>query len=251
MTAASGTEIRKSICTICDPMSQCGVDLHIRDRNIVYVEGTKENPHNAGTLCSKGAALRQYVYNPERIKTPLQRTGPRGSNTFRPLSWDEALDIIAKNLLSAKKDHGPESVAFYVGYPKYMRPFVQRLTHTFGSPNYLTESSTCAQAMFMAQRLVLGAPAGPDLRHTQCILVWSANPFHSNTSVARQLLDAKDRGISLIVVDPRRSPTAKIADIHLQNRPGTDGALALAMAHVIIKENLHDKGFCHYPCARI
>ena len=141
-------------------MSQCGVDLHVSNGTIVKVEGTKENPHNAGTLCSKGAALRQYVYRRDRIKTPLKRIGPRGSNNFEPISWDEALRTVAKNLLAAKKDYGPESTAFYVGYPKYMRPFVHRLTHAFGSPNYLTESSTCNQAMVIAQKLIFGIPGG-------------------------------------------------------------------------------------------
>ena len=85
--------------------------------------------------------------------------------------------------------------------------------------------------------------AGPDVRHTRCLLVWSGNPFYSNTPAAGHLLDALDRGIKLVVVDPRRTPFAARADIHLQLRPGTDGALALGMANVILEEGLHDAGF--------
>ncbi|HEY5529232.1 MAG TPA: molybdopterin-dependent oxidoreductase, partial [Thermoleophilia bacterium] len=102
---------------------------------------------------------------------------------------------------------------------------------------------TCHTAMAMAFRLVYGQPAGPDVRNTRCLLVWSANPFYSNTPNARGLLDARDRGMKLIVVDPRKTPMASLADVHLQLKPGTDGALALGMANVIIEEGLYDRDF--------
>lgn len=238
----AAVEIRKSICTICDPQTQCGLDLHILDGEIVRVEGSQENPHNAGSLCSKGAATRQYVYNEERLKTPMRRIGPRGSGHFEPISWDEALDEVASKLQGIKKAYGPESVAFFAGYPKWMRPFLQRLAHSFGSPNFLTESSTCAQAMVMAQKLN-GTPGMPDIKNSSCLLVWSSNPFHSNTGKARQLLEARKRGLKIITVDPRVTPLTAQSDLHLQLRPGTDGALALAMAHVILSEGLHDEEF--------
>jgi len=239
----TGIEVRKSVCTICDPTTQCGLDCYVSNERIIKVEGSKENPHSAGTLCSKGAATRQYVYHEDRIRTPLKRVGPRGSGEFTPISWDEALDTVVANLERLKTESGPESVVFFVGYPKHMRPFVQRLALQYGSPNYATESSTCHTAMAMAFRLVYGQPAGPDVRNTRCLLVWSANPFYSNTPSARGLLDARDRGMKLIVVDPRKTPMASLADVHLQLKPGTDGALALGMANVIIEEGLYDRDF--------
>ncbi len=239
----TGIEIRKSICAICDPTTQCGLDCYVSEERIIKVEGSKENPHSRGTLCSKGAATRQYVYNEDRIRTPLKRVGPRGSGQFEPISWDEALETITANLERLKAESGPESVVFFVGYPKQMRPFVQRLALQYGSPNYATESSTCHTATAMAFQLVFGQEAGPDVYNTRCLLVWSANPLHSNTPSAGHLLDARDRGMKLIVVDPRKSPLASLADVHLQLKPGTDGALALGMAHVIIHENLYDRDF--------
>ena len=143
MAEHSEVQVRKTICSICNPISHCGMDAHVKDGVVIRVEGTKENPHNAGTLCSKGAAVRQYIYHPDRIMTPLLRTGERGSGDFQPISWDEALDRIADRLLTIKKESGPESVVFYAGYPKWMRPFLKRLALSFGSPNYCTESSTC------------------------------------------------------------------------------------------------------------
>jgi len=239
----TGIEVRKSICTICDPTTQCGLDLYVKDGKIIKVEGSKENPYSMGTLCSKGAANRQYIYSEDRLKTPLKRTGPRGSGKFEPISWDEALNTIAANCNKIKKQNGPEAVVFFAGYTKYFRPYLKRLAHSFGSPNYLTESSTCYQATVMAQKLTFGLPGRPDLKNTRCLLVWSANPFHTNPGNARALLSGKERGMKLIVVDPRETPTTALADIHLQVRPGTDGALALAMANVIITDKLYDQDF--------
>jgi len=239
----TGIEIRKSICAICDPGPLCGLDLYVKDEKIIKVEGSEKHPSNLGTLCVKGASLRQYIYHEDRIKTPLKRVGARGSDKFESISWDEALNTIVDKFNAIKKENGPESVVFFSGFTKYFRPYLKRLAHSFGSPNYLTESSTCYQAMAMAQTLVFGTPSGPDLMNTRCLLIWTANPFHSGHSNARAVLKGKERGMKLIVVDPRKTPTAAIADIHLQLRPGTDGALALSMANVIINENLYDKDF--------
>ena len=241
--SGTGVEVRKSICTICDPQTQCGLDLHVKDGKIVKVEGSKEHPYSVGTLCSKGAATRQYIYSEDRLKTPLKRTGPRGSGKFEPISWDEALDTIAAKLNEIKLQNGPESVVFFSGYTKYFRPYLKRLAHSFGSPNYLTESSTCHRATAMAQKLTFGLPGGPDLKNTRCLLVWSANPFYTNPGNARAILKGRERGMKLIVVDPRETPTTALADIHLPVRPGTDGALALSMANVIIHEKLYDRDF--------
>jgi anaerobic selenocysteine-containing dehydrogenase len=239
----SGVEIRKSICTICDPSTLCGLDLHVKDGKIIKVEGSKEHPNSLGTLCPKGAANRQYIYSEDRLKTPLKRTGPKGSRQFEPISWNEALGTIAAKLNEIKEQNGPESVAFFSGYTKYYRPYLKRLAHSFGSPNYLTESSTCHQATVMAQKLTFGLPGGPDLKNTGCLIVWSANPFHTSPSRARAILKGKERRMKLIVVDPRETPTTALADIHLPVRPGTDGALALSMANVIIREQLYDRDF--------
>ena len=243
MGEATGIEVKKSICAICDPTTQCGLDCYVKDGRVVKVEGTLENPQNVGTLCAKGAAQRQWVYHEERVRTPLKRVGPRGSGQMVPISWEEALDTIAGKLQQIKAESGPESVVFYCGYPKQPRPFLQRLAMQYGSPNYGTESSSCFTAALMAWRLNYGAMAGPDLANTKCALIWGKNLFHSGTTASRHLLNARERGVKFIVVDPRATGLNSIADIHLALRPGTDGALALAMADVIISEGLYDREF--------
>ena len=239
----TGIEVKKSLCSICDSGAYCGIDLYVKNGEIIKVEGTLEHMQNRGTLCPKGAATRQYVYSSDRLKTPLRRIGKKGEGKFEEISWDEAYAVIAGKLREAKSANGPESVAFYVGYPKWMRPFVQRLSVSYGSPNYCSESSTCNKAMMQAWKLVFGTGAMPDMRNTNCSLIWSGNPMHSNTPMAEPLIEKKNSGMKLIVVDPRLTPTAALADIHLQLRPGTDGALALGIANVIVGEGLFDKDF--------
>src|SRR5664279_2503552 len=102
--AKTGIEVRKTICSICNPHSHCGIDAYVKEGVIVKVEGTKENPHSEGTLCSKGNATRQYVYHKDRIRTPLIRKGERGSGQFIPISWKEALDLIASRLLKVREE---------------------------------------------------------------------------------------------------------------------------------------------------
>ncbi|MDR1019357.1 MAG: molybdopterin-dependent oxidoreductase [Synergistaceae bacterium] len=239
----TGIEVKKSLCTICDPLTQCGLDVYVADGRIIKIEGSEEHPFNKGALCAKGAANRQYVYHENRIKTPLRRVGPRGSDTFEPISWDEALDVIGEGCVSAKSEYGSESVIFFSGYTKYFRPYLRRLARSFGSPNYCTESSTCFMAMAMAQKLVFGAPGGPDMANTDCLMVWSSNPYHTAHGRGAAIDRALSRGMKMIVVDPRQTPTTSRADIHLRPRPGTDGALALSMANVIIGENIYDADF--------
>ena len=241
--AESGIEVRKTICSICNPLSHCGIDAYIKDGVVIKVEGSKENPHNQGTLCSKGAANRQYIYHPDRIRTPLLKKGARDSGEFEPVSWEDALDIIADRLLRTKETSGPESVAFYAGYPKWMRPFLKRFAHSFGSPNYCSESSTCSAGALLASKLNYGVAARPEIPKSKCLLVWSTNPFYSNTSTVRKLLDVMEKGLKVIEVGPLITPVTPHADIHLRIRPGTSGALALSMAHVIMEEGLFDREF--------
>lgn len=236
--------IKKSVCAICDPQTQCGLSLYVQDGKIIKVEGDENQPYGQGTLCPKGAATRQYVYNPDRIKTPLKRVGERGSGEFVPISWEEAYEEIARNFLPLKEAGRPEEVAFFSGYTKIFRPWLKRLTHSFGSPNYLSESSSCAKGMLMGQKLVYGCGAGPDFGGgIGCLLIWSSNPFYSNPGKTRTILKALEGGTKLIVVDSRDTPTTKRAHIHLKPRHGTDGALALSMAYVMITEGLLDDDF--------
>lgn len=236
----TGITVKKSVCGICDPQ-QCGLSLYVKDGVIIKTEGNENHLASTGSLCSKGASTRQYVYNDKRIKTPLRRVGERGEGKFEPITWEEAMEEIASRLQEIKDKYGPESVMFTTGYAKYYRPFLKRLAMQFGSPNYLSEACVCMEATIIAQKLVYGVrDDNPDLDNTDCLLVWSTNPYHTGVVVAKSIEKQLKRGMKMIVVDPRITPTSSRADLHLRLRPGTDGALALAMANVIITEDLID-----------
>jgi anaerobic selenocysteine-containing dehydrogenase len=235
--------ILKTFCSICNPHSHCGINAHVEHGELVGVEGMPEHPANQGTLCSKGAASRQYVYAKNRLKYPMIQRGERGSKDWKRISWEEAFSVIASRLNGIRSQYGPESVVFFAGYPKWYRPFLQRLAIAFGSPNFCTESSTCNSSPTVAAKVTYGYFGAPDLPRTRCLLAWSSNPFYTNATLARHLLDQKEKGMKIIAVDPRVSAFAEKADIHLQLRPGTDGALALGMIKVLIEEGLYDRSF--------
>ena len=240
--AETGIEVRRTICDICCPSFHCGVDAYVKNGQIIKLEGTAEHPVNHGLLCAKGLAGRQYLYREDRIKTPLRRVGPRGEGKFEPISWDEALDEIATRLLELRERNGPESVVFFSGYSKWYRPYLHRLCHSFGSLNYATESSQCMTSTFLQWLVVTGnVMSGPDTANAGVYLGWAFNPYHSRHLAALGVEKARERGMKVIIVDPRDTVAAqRLADIHLRPRAGTDGALALGLAHVLIAEGLVD-----------
>jgi anaerobic selenocysteine-containing dehydrogenase len=235
-------EIRRSICDMC-ALGRCGIEVFVKDGRATRVRPCKDYPN--GPLCVKGNSILHQLYHPDRLKYPMKRTNPKGSSRagWQRISWDEALGTIAGNLAKIKQMHGAEKVLFYAGDPKDpVRPNLQRLALKFGSPNYGTESSTCHRATVLATSLN-GAGSAGLTPSTRAVIIWAHNPAWSMAREMQELVNAKERGVKIIDVDPRMTPTTRLADIHLQLRPGTDGALALGMARVIINERLYDKEF--------
>lgn len=239
--------------TFCDACTTpfCGIKAHVKEGKITKIESWENFPN--GPLCAKGYATLQTEYSPARLGYPLMRTNPKGSPDpgWIRISWEKAYEIIAQKLKEIREKYGPESVLFYVGDPKEPRLAVSRLASVFGSPNYGTESSTCYRAAALASQLVFGvtsaamaAAMGSISEQTKSILIWGTNPAWTSHTLMPRLFAAKSRGVKFIVIDPRRTPTAeKLADIHLRPRPGTDGALALGMAEIVIERGLYDKNF--------
>jgi len=240
--AAGGEEIRRSICDMCC-LGRCGIEVFVKEGRATRVQPFKDYPNSP--ICVKGNSILFQLYHPDRLKYPMKRTKPKGSSNagWQRITWDEALETIAGNLTKIKQKYGAEKVLFYAGDPKDpVRPNLQRLALKFGSPNYGTESSVCHRATYVAQSLN-GAGSAALTTATKAVIIWANNPAWSQARSMGELLTAKDRGVKIIDVDPRMAPTTKLADIHLQLRPGTDGALALGMSRVIINEKLYDKEF--------
>ena len=242
--AETGIEVKKSICDICSPTCHCGLDVYVKDGEVIKIEGSKDHPHSQGALCPKGAANRQYLYREDRLHTPMKRVGPKGSGRFAEITWEEAYAEIAKNLNKIKAESGADSVAFVSGFSKWYRPIFKRFAYAFGSINYATESSCCFDSMVMAWKTTTGMFSVPDVAHAKVFLGWALNPYYSNHLTARDVQMYKEHGGKVIIVDPRVTPAVdKLADIHLQLRPGTDGALALGMAKIIIENGWQDQEF--------
>ena len=237
----TGIVIRSGCCDICAPGPHCGVDAYVKDGIIVKLEGAAGHPTNHGMLCPKGQAGRQYVYRADRIRTPLKKT----EGGFVPISWEEALDTIADRLNTFKADSGAESVAFFSGYSKWYRPYLQRLAYAFGTPNYGTESSACFTATTMSWQLATGYDAvNADLANANIYLGWCSNPYHGIYLMVDGLQKRKAQGMKIIIVDARVSTAVdKLADLHLCPRPGTDGALALGLARELIVHGWYDKEY--------
>ncbi len=237
--------ITPAICGFCG--GSCLVDLHLQDGKIVKVEGNKTLPFSDGRLCVKGAALKQATYSPDRLLYPMKRVGNRGEGRFERISWEEALDIIVEKMEDTKEKYGAKSTMVYVGHPKWFRPYLTDFANHYGTPNVGSESSTCAYALMLACKCCFGSDVfmpQPDMRRCKTLLIWGVNPLYSNSvKGGKGFLGAVERGVNVIVVDPRCTPTTEHAALHLRPIPGTDGALALGMARVMITEDLYDKDY--------
>jgi anaerobic selenocysteine-containing dehydrogenase len=231
----------QTVCGICG--GTCGINLTLENGTIVAVEGDEGHPVSKGHLCPKGRAFPESLRSPDRLKQPLRKTD---QGRWEAISWDQAFDLLAFKLSTIRAAHGAESVAIHVGQAgvgKEFFPYVERFCNLFGSPNFSTSGSHCHESKSMANVLTYGALPIADYEHAKCIVLWGKNPLTSTPSLVSDLKESRARGCRLLVVDPRETPLARQADLHLQLRPGTDGALALGLLHVIIKEALYDREF--------
>ncbi len=235
----------KTICQMC--YFYCGLDVTVRDGQIIKVEGMKEHPGSKGRLCPRGLACPQLVSDPNRLRTPMKRVGERGSGQWEPISWPDAIGLIAEKMLGIKQEFGPHYCGYYRGQaPGWVTNFnyVWRLMNSWGSPNLFTHSHLCFVPRALAHGATFGRFPEPDYENTNCILLVGYNPVNTSpVNYAARIFWAKQRGAKLIVCDPRFTNTASKADLFLQERPGTTGALLLAMIQVIIAEELYDAEF--------
>ena len=237
--------IKDSICYMCG--SSCPLELRIRQGKVTHVT----NPDPSLKICPRWRALLDFVYHPDRLKYPLQRVSERGKGDFKRISWNEALDTIAAKLLTLAENYGSESVVFYSSETKECIAYYQRLAHAYGSPNFCSGISNCFTAAWLAAVLTYGRDYGPLVEPgdtfadpaTRCKVIWGSGILHSSPHLWQEYLAIRGSGLKLIVVDPRRTKIASMADIHLKLRPGTDGPLALGMINVIINKRLYDSQF--------
>jgi len=248
------TKIQKEIssfCALC--VSRCGAIATVEDGRLTALSADPSHP-TGRALCIKGKVAPELVYHPDRLQYPMKRTQPKGAADpgWKRISWDEALRTIADTLKRLSEQHGPETVVFNTASPSTSAmsdsvEWVRRLRRAFGSPNQSISMELCGWGRYLANLYSYGSalPAGvmPDLENAGCILFWGYNPTVSRIAHATATSAAKKRGARLIVVDPRNAGLARQADAWLQVRPGSDGALALGLSHVLIQEGWYDHAF--------
>ncbi|MEM7305524.1 MAG: molybdopterin-dependent oxidoreductase [Planctomycetota bacterium] len=226
----------------------CSLEVATEEGRVTRIGATSRNPLTNGYLCSKVRGYAKHVYHDTRLHHPMVREGAKGEGRFRRASWDEALDLVARRLVEARDTHGGDSI----------------LPLSYGGSNGLmTDSSTdhllfarlgacqllrtvCAVPTGMAARGIYGGMRGvsyPDYAHSKLIVVWGANPHATGIHFVEHVKRAQEAGAKLIVVDPRRIPLARTADLHLPVRPGTDLPVALAVLRRLFREGGADEAF--------
>jgi thiosulfate reductase/polysulfide reductase chain A len=245
-TGASGGKILpqdvKIIPTLCDGCGNwCAINVYTRGGRLWKAEGNPVAGNNMGRICAKGHALLHEAYNKDRIRTPLKRIGP---NKFEPITWEQAYKEIGKRAKEIAEKNGPESL-FWLHYPEGNAELAQRFMAALRSPNIFSHASTCFLPRNIGWWLTTGSSKPEhDFENTRFVLLIGRNPAAGLQ--LRQLRDmaiARDGGARLVVVDPRFSESAALANDWIRIRPGTDLALMLTIAHVMIKENLYQKEF--------
>lgn len=235
-------------CALCK--SRCGCISVVEDGKLVAVEPDPTHP-TGRQLCAKGRAAPDIVHGSERLLYPLKRTRPKGAEDpgWRRITWDEALEYTAAEMRRVAAAQGPEAVAFAVTSPSATAisdhiSWVERLIRAFGSPNSLFSTEICNWHKDFATEYSYGAWTGaPDFEKTGCLMLWGHNPSTGWLAQAAAAADARARGARLVVVDPRSAGLANKADQWLRVRPGSDGALALGIAGVMIREAWFDREF--------
>ncbi|WP_029009996.1 molybdopterin-containing oxidoreductase family protein [Azospirillum halopraeferens] len=232
-----------------DCPSTCALEVErLAPDRIGKVRGAAGNSYTAGVICAKVARYAERVHNPNRIRTPLLRTGPKGSGQWRAIGWDEALDRVAEAFLDAERRFGAEAVwpYYYAGTMGLVqRGSIQRLRHAKGySRQYSTVCDTPANMGWLAGHGDIRGADPREMAESDLIVNWGGNPVATQVNVMTHVSRArKARGATLVTVDPYRTGTAEVSDLHLMPRPGTDGALACAVMHVLFAEGYADRAY--------
>ena len=245
-------EVRKTTCYMC--ACRCGIDVHLKDGAVAYIEGNRDHPINKGVLCAKGASGIMQVTSPARLRAPLLRTGPRGSGEFREISWDDALDL-AVSWLKPIRETDPKRLAFFTGRDQ-SQSFTSYWAQGFGTPNYAAHGGFCSVNMATAGIYTMGGSfwefGAPDWDRTKLFLLFGVAEDHDSNPLKMGIGTLKARGGKVVGINPVRTGYNAVADDWYGITPGTDGLLVLSLVHCLLKAGRIDLDylarFTNAPC---
>ena len=228
-------EIRKTTCYMC--ACRCGINVHMKEGKVAYIEGNRDHPVNKGVLCAKGSAGIMQVNAPSRLRSPLKRVGERGSGEFEEISWDEALEIASSRLAKVRADD-PSKLAFFTGRDQ-SQSFTSFWAQGFGTPNYAAHGGFCSVNMAAAGIYTMGGAfwefGQPDWDHTKMFMLFGVAEDHDSNPIKMGLGKLKKRGAKVVGVNPIRTGYNAIADEWVGITPGTDGLFITALMHELMK----------------
>jgi len=253
---------KPGICGLCFHSPGCGAMVHFDDSGKIERLTPDPEAPMGSVLCPMAASAAQIIYSDSRIKQPLKRKGPKGKLDFEPISWEEAFDIIAEKMNGIKEAHGPEALGFYAGTGTYERAFkdafqlggseiylASSILFPFGSPNTFGVGAPCYTSLgVLAPKVTMGClhtDMFSDIDNSDLIIVWGTDPSTSTPpEMFGRLVRAAHEGARIIVIDPRQTASAKLPDsLWIPIRPGSDGALALGLSHILIRDGWVDQAF--------
>ena len=236
-------EIRKTTCYMC--ACRCGINVHMKGEEVVYIEGNRDHPVNKGVLCGKGSAGLMQHLAPSRLKSPMKRVGPRGSGEFEEISWDEALDIAA-GWLGPIRESDPKKLAFFTGRDQ-SQSFTAWFAQAYGTPNYAAHGGFCSVNMAAGGIYTMGGAfwefGQPDWDRTKMFLLFGVAEDHDSNPIKMGISKAKGNGAKIIGINPIRSGYNAVADEWFGITPGTDGLFILALVHELMKSGNIDLNY--------
>ena len=236
-------EIRKTTCYMC--ACRCGINVHVKNNKVSYIEGNKDHPVNKGVLCAKGSAGIMQINAPSRLNSPLKRVGPRGSGEFEEITWEEALNL-ATTWLKPIREKNPEKLAFFTGRDQ-SQSFTSFWAQNFGTPNYAAHGGFCSVNMAAAGIYTMGGAfwefGQPDWEHTKLFMLFGVAEDHDSNPIKMGIGKLKARGARIIGINPIRTGYSAVADDWVGITPGTDGLFIMSLIHLLLKAGKIDLAY--------
>ena len=245
-------EVRKTTCYMC--ACRCGINVHMKDGQVAYIEGNRDHPVNRGVLCGKGSSGIMQHLSPARLRAPMKRTGPRGSGEFEEISWEEAFELAVARLKPLRDDN-PSKLAFFTGRDQ-SQSFTSWFAQAYGTPNYAAHGGFCSVNMAAAGIYTMGGAfwefGQPDWERSKLFMIFGVAEDHDSNPIKMGIGRLKARGAKIIGVNPIRSGYNAVADEWVGITPGTDGLFILSLVHCLMKAGKIDLDylaqFTDAPC---